>query len=169
MITRKDLQIWRKVQRAIGDLARKLRVERGLDAVDTALRQEALRLLEARAQELQIDDDAAFEEFWKAYPRGRKQGKADAKRLFLKIIKGKHADLKAEPQELIFGAMRYAAVMGDNHAYVVMPSKWLRAGRWEDEDIGFAHLAPTQKSAVMTAFDELLNELQGQRGEEDSP
>jgi hypothetical protein len=161
MITRADIQTWTKVQRAIGDEARLLCAERGLEAVDASLRMEALEVLKSRTKDFQIDDEAAFNEFWKVYPRGRKQGKADAKRLFLKIVKGKHADLKAEPQALILGAMRYAAVMGDNHAYVVMPARWLREGRWDDEDIGFAHLDPSQKSSVMNAFDDLLNELKG--------
>lgn len=77
----------------------------------------------------------AFNAFWRHYPRGRKTAKADARRLFIKIITGKHKDLKATPEQLIWGAQRYAAAMGDHHPYVKKPSTWLNGGCWEDEDL----------------------------------
>lgn len=80
-----------------------------------------------------------FNEFWRHYPRGRKTAKADARRKFIAIVTGKHRDLAATPEQLIAGAMRYAAAMGDHHPYVKMPSTWLNGGCWEDED-----LAPPQ-------------------------
>jgi len=83
--------------------------------------------------------DEAFEEFWRQFPRGRKTAKADARRKFMAIVTGKHKDLKATPEQLIWGAKRYAAAMGDNHPYVKMPSTWLNGGCWEDDD-----LAPPQ-------------------------
>ena len=79
--------------------------------------------------------DELFEEFWHAFPRGRKTAKADARRKFTAIVKGRHKDLRATPAQLIDGARRYAAAMGDHHPYVKMPSTWLNGGCWEDEDI----------------------------------
>ena len=76
-----------------------------------------------------------FEEFWRQYPRGRKQAKAEARRLFIKITTGKHKDLHATPEQLVAGALRYAAAMGDHHPYVKKPTTWLNGGCWEDEDL----------------------------------
>jgi len=76
-----------------------------------------------------------FEAFWKTFPKGRKTAKADARRKFTAICTGKHKDLKATPEVLIHGAMRYAMAMGDGHPYVKMPSTWLNQGCWEDEDL----------------------------------
>lgn len=45
--------------------------------------------------------------------------------------------------------------MGANHQFVVTPARWLREGRWQDDDVGFAHLTGSQHSAVASAFDEL--------------
>jgi hypothetical protein len=44
------------------------------------------------------------------------------------------ADKEATPQELIAGAMRYAAArMGQDHEYTKSPAAWLRDGCWRDE------------------------------------
>ncbi len=81
--------------------------------------------------------DAAFHEFWETFPRGRKRKKVEARRLFLQIVQGRHRSLpRATYQELIAGARRYAAAMGNDHPYVQMPSSWLRAACWQDEDVG---------------------------------
>ncbi|MBL4783014.1 MAG: hypothetical protein JKX92_12300 [Porticoccaceae bacterium] len=76
-----------------------------------------------------------FAEFWRAFPKGRKTSKADARRKFVAIVSGKHRDLKASAEDLIGGAARYARAMGDEHPYVKMPSTWLNGGCWEDEDM----------------------------------
>lgn len=76
-----------------------------------------------------------FNEFWRVYPKGRKTSKADARRKFVAIVKGKHKDLKASPEVLIQAAMRYAMAMGNTHPYVKMPSTWLNNGCWEDDDM----------------------------------
>lgn len=76
-----------------------------------------------------------FNEFWRVFPRGRKTSKADARRKFVAIVKGKHRDLKASPEVLILAARRYALAMGDEHPYVKMPSTWLNNGCWEDDDM----------------------------------
>ncbi len=80
---------------------------------------------------------AAFQEFWKAFPRGRKRKKVEAWRLFFRIMRGRHRSLpRATPQELIAGALRHAAAMGNDHLYVQMPTSWLRGDGWQDEDVG---------------------------------
>ncbi|MDX2350636.1 MAG: hypothetical protein QNK32_09625 [Porticoccus sp.] len=76
-----------------------------------------------------------FDEFWRAFPKGRKTSKGKARRQFVAIVSGKHKDLKASADELINGATRYAQTMGDNHPYVKMPSTWLNGGCWDDEDL----------------------------------
>lgn len=79
--------------------------------------------------------DEQFDQFWQAFPRGRKSSKGAARRLFVAIVNGKHRDLQASADELILGALRYAQAMGDGHPYVKMPSTWLNQGCWEDEDL----------------------------------
>lgn len=73
-----------------------------------------------------------FEEFWAAFPPGRKTGKGDAAELFHKITTGKHKKLKASINALIDGARRYAASKPDPD-YTPMPSTWLNQGRWLDD------------------------------------
>ena len=52
-----------------------------------------------------------FDEFWRVFPKGRRSAKSKAKRMFVSIVSRKHKDLKATPQQLIYGAMRYAMAM----------------------------------------------------------
>lgn len=76
-----------------------------------------------------------FDRFWAAFPAGRKAKKAEARGVFASIVNGKHRKLKATPQQLIEGATRYRAAVGDHYQYVMLPTTWLRAGCWEDEDV----------------------------------
>lgn len=55
--------------------------------------------------------------------------------MFISIVTGRHRDLNATPEQLIQGAQRYRAAIGDNYPYVKMPTTWLRAGCWEDDDL----------------------------------
>jgi hypothetical protein len=73
-----------------------------------------------------------FEEFWAAFPPGRKTAKGDAAEIFHKITFGKHKKLKASINALIDGARRYAASKPDPD-YTPMPSTWLNQGRWLDD------------------------------------
>jgi hypothetical protein len=65
-----------------------------------------------------FDFDAWFEqEWWRQYPR--KVEKIEAKKLTRAIIEGRRRDgLKATPQELLAGVMRYAAAMTGKRAAV---------------------------------------------------
>ncbi len=82
-----------------------------------------------------VDSENPFDAFWGVFPRGRKTKKAEARRIFMAIVAGRHRDLKATAQVLIGGALRYGLAMGEHHPYVMMPSTWLNGGCWEDEDL----------------------------------
>lgn len=77
--------------------------------------------------------DQAFEDFWIAFPAGRKQAKAEARDAFRRIVTGRHRKgLRATAATLIAAAARYAASAPDPE-YTPMPSTWLNGGRWEDD------------------------------------
>jgi hypothetical protein len=74
--------------------------------------------------------DAAFEEFWAAYPRRR--GKVDARKAWDKIAKDPRVDLAL----IIDGARRYRDDGARRRAgsdYTAYPATWLRGERWNDE------------------------------------
>jgi hypothetical protein len=75
---------------------------------------------------------SAFDEFWKAFPTGRKKGKGAARDLFAKIVSRRHRTLRAKPEAIVAAAKRYAATNPDPQ-YVPLPTTWLNEGRWEDE------------------------------------
>lgn len=96
--------------------------------------------------------DEPFEEFWKVFPTGRKQGKGGAKDAFRKIITGRHRKgLRAKAVELIEGAKRYAASRPDPQ-YTPMPSTWLNEGRWEDDAASLPPPPPPEQTAVWDEF-----------------
>jgi len=73
---------------------------------------------------------AAFDEFWKAYPR--KVGKAAAMRKYEVVVKGGVA-----PAAILAGLARYSEkvrVERTETRFVVHPTTWLNQGRWEDEE-----------------------------------
>jgi hypothetical protein len=73
------------------------------------------------------DPGAAFEEFWRVYPR--RVGKSAARRAWDKAIKA-----RVIAGTIIAGARRYAAERsGQDPAYTAHPGTWLNAGRWDDE------------------------------------
>ena len=108
------------------------------------------------------DSDRWFDEFWSFYPRGRRAGKADARKVFKEIVTGKRRDLKASPEQVIAGVMRYAAGIGEGSPFVVMPARWLREGRWQDDDVDYGRLPQERRDGVRAAFDELIAELRGE-------
>jgi hypothetical protein len=77
--------------------------------------------------------DLQFEEFWKAFPSGRKQGKGDALDLFRQIVTGKHKKRPRTSAAILIDAVkRYAATKPDPK-YTPMPTTWLNGGRWMDD------------------------------------
>lgn len=91
-----------------------------------------LKLHNGQPLQLQAPIEAAFEEFWVAFPRGRKQRKGDAQDTFKAIVTGQHKRRKATAQALIDGARRYAATHPDP-LYTPLPTTWLNSGSWMDD------------------------------------
>jgi hypothetical protein len=70
---------------------------------------------------------AAFESFWRAYPK--RVAKLAARKAFAAAIKR-----DADPKAIIAGAARYAAERsGKDSQYTKHPATWLNGGCWEDE------------------------------------
>jgi hypothetical protein len=83
--------------------------------------------------------------------------KIEAKKLTRAIIEGRRRDgLKATPQELLAGVIRYAAVMtGKDPRYVKHPTTWLNKGCWTEEHAeraGFGGGASASTEAVWSAI-----------------
>lgn len=70
---------------------------------------------------------AAFEEFWSAYPK--REQKRDALKAWQSAIK------RADNDELIAGAHRYAEDPNRSANYTKLPAGWLRADMWLDGPI----------------------------------
>ena len=69
---------------------------------------------------------SAFDAFWRAYPK--KVAPADAMRAYIRAIE------RAPPNEIIQGAMRYAAEReGEDQRYTKNPATWLNKNCWTDQ------------------------------------
>jgi hypothetical protein len=84
-----------------------------------------------RAESARATDHAAFDEFWRVFPkREGNNSRKVAQELFAKATK------KHDPQVVIDGAKRYAALMESKGAvktsFVQMASTWLRQENWEN-------------------------------------
>lgn len=72
--------------------------------------------------------DAAFEQWWTAYPR--KVGKADARKAYQAAVKA------CPPARLLDAVERYAQQRaGEDPRFTAHPGTWLRQGRWDDEPV----------------------------------
>lgn len=80
--------------------------------------------------------DAAFDEFWQAYPR--RTAKKQAQRAFQRALRDTPARV------LIDAARRFAADPTREPAYTPHPATWLNQGRWDDE-------GPARPQAVNSA------------------
>lgn len=91
--------------------------------------------------------EISFEEFWQAFPAGRKQAKGEARDAFRRIVTGKHRKgFRARAVDLIAAAKRYAAARPDPE-FTPMPSTWLNSARWEDEETAAAVPTPVDGKA----------------------
>jgi len=73
--------------------------------------------------------DAAFADFWRAYPR--RVAKGAARKAFAKAIKN-----GVEPAAIIEAARRYAAERaGEEARFTKHPSTWLNGECWDDEPV----------------------------------
>lgn len=81
------------------------------------------------------EEDARFEEFYRAYPK--KASKGRARKAWAKAVK------LATPETIIAGAMRYAAERaGQDATYTRHPATWLNDEAWHDEP------APAQQPGI---------------------
>jgi uncharacterized protein YdaU (DUF1376 family) len=78
-------------------------------------------------KDIESEIENLFEEFWTAFPKGRKKSKGSALESFFKAAK------KAEPRSIIEAATAYAASDEGRGAYVKMPSTWLNQECWNDD------------------------------------
>ena len=77
-------------------------------------------------------DDTGFEEFWKAYPKGRKVGKQAAIRAWKKIKPSQSLTdriVKAITEQAANG--HFQGSRGED--FIPLPATWLNQGRWDDE------------------------------------
>jgi len=72
-----------------------------------------------------------FEEFWSAFPRGRKGAKGDARKAWAKAIS------KATPDVIIAAAIEYAGSEVARGQYVKGPSPWLNQECWDDDPMSW--------------------------------
>lgn len=78
--------------------------------------------------------DPDFDEFWSAFPPGRKTDKRQALETFRRIVAGKHKSIpKTDPQAIIAGARRFAASNPDPQ-FTPIPTTWLNRERWVSDD-----------------------------------
>jgi hypothetical protein len=85
-----------------------------------------------------------FEQFWEAWPY--KQGKADAKKVFLKIIK----EGKVTLETILKGVKTYKRTKPDWREWK-LPAGWLRGERWNDEPV-----PARNRGNVVEAADQLV-------------
>ena len=78
-------------------------------------------------EELEKKVLAAFDDFWEAFPRGRKRSKAKAREAWVKACQ------KENPAAIIAAAKHYATTPEAKGKYVPMPSSWLNQERWDDD------------------------------------
>jgi hypothetical protein len=78
--------------------------------------------------------DPDFDEFWSAFPPGRKTDKRQALETFRRIVAGKHKSIpKTDPKVIIAGARRFAASNPDPQ-FTPIPTTWLNRERWVIDD-----------------------------------
>ena len=78
--------------------------------------------------------DPDFDEFWSAFPPGRKTDKRQALETFRRIVAGKHKTIpKTDPKVIIAGARRFAASNPDPQ-FTPIPTTWLNRERWVSDD-----------------------------------
>jgi len=83
--------------------------------------------------------NSAFDLFWESYPL--KVGKAAAKKSWDKAIK------QTDQDNVISGALRYAADPNRHPSYTAHAATWLNAERWGDEPLPAREIKPEEKRA----------------------
>lgn len=96
------------------------------------------------ATEYESEDE--FEEFWKAYPAGRKKSKGKAREAFSKAL------AKVPATTLLEAARQYAASDEGRGKYVKMPTTWLNGECWNDDRAAWRDLDSKQPSVVASEY-----------------
>jgi hypothetical protein len=93
--------------------------------------------------------DADFDRWWDQYPR--RVDKESARKAYARVIKAG----RATPDELLAGAMRYAAEKaGEDPRFTKHPATWLNAGSWANEPLA---PRPVQRNRADSAIDGILS------------
>jgi hypothetical protein len=79
----------------------------------------------------QIENDPAWQQFWRTYPR--KDSKGQAKRAWLAALRKRVGNQQVAPQDLIDGAARYRDDPNRSAQYTRYASTWLNGECWLDE------------------------------------
>ena len=79
------------------------------------------------------DDDPDWCAFWAAYPRKAK--KPEARKSWVKALKGDKYRAPARPIDIITAARRYANDPNRVDQYTAMPTTWLNQARWQDDPL----------------------------------
>ena len=135
----------------------------GVHPVDTNL---SMNQSEETITETSISLDAAFEEFWAAYPKRvpHANPKHPAKLLYIKARK----QLNVSHETIVNAAKSYAATMAGKDSQLVAQAKtWLGQRRWQDDytlDGGTNRLEP-QMEAAEKWLDEIVAAYPGHVGD----
>jgi hypothetical protein len=73
------------------------------------------------------DACSAFEQFWREFPKGRKQGKELARKAFRQALK------KSSTETILAAVREYAASPVASGKFVKGPAPWLNQGCWDDD------------------------------------
>ncbi len=94
-----------------------------------------------------------FDDFWKSYPR--RIAKIIARKAWDQMLRQGH-----KPEEIIAGAVCWAElcrVRGTEPQFIPHPSSWLRAGRWEDDELReYQPIDPVAAAEAKDRADRLL-------------
>lgn len=86
-----------------------------------------------------------FEEFWKAFPPGRKRDKGGARKAWKSAVK------KCQPDALVEAAAEYAASDQGRGEFVKMPSSWLNGECWADDREAWTSKGTTSRGSPSSA------------------
>lgn len=114
--------------------------DNGTGYIEPVLNQEGTDTRARRAassqQDLLTEEEAPkvdpFDEFWEAFPPGRKTDKPKARAKFWAIVRGTAKGLEKAPAETLTQAARNYAASNPDPQFTPMPTTWLNGERWRE-------------------------------------